>query len=309
MSNATISAIDGATLRAISGIKARTKITFRDDLRTSLERIIISHKADHGRDGAPSKQRDVTSARLHNDTAYGFTGKTSAKGLPIVVRRKPLLSLKPEEITDPIAIPDRVLQSALYAATEGLSGKPFEAALTAFANRDKTFKGIRHIRVREALNVIPILDQAGKAFKGYKGDANARYDVWQLPDGKWVTKWKDGEGTAYSSIISMFDAHKRDAAAVRPHPAAKKVLSLRQNDLIAIERGEGPREILRVVKFAAKGDMVLAPHNEAGALKARDADGNDPFKYINTSASGLKRDKARQIRINPLGHILDPGPR
>ena len=66
---------------------------------------------------------------------------------------------------------------------------------------------------------------------------------------------------------------------------------------------------MRVVKFSAAGAMQIAQHNEAGALKARDADGNDPFKYINTSASGLKRDKARQIRINPLGHILDPGPR
>jgi CRISPR-associated endonuclease Csn1 len=272
--------------------------SFRDDLRASLDRIVISHKADHGRDGAPSKQRDVTSARLHNDTAYGFTGETSAKGLPIVVRRKPLLSLKPEEITDPIAIPDRVLQSAIYAATEGLSGKPLEAALIAFAKRDGPFKGIRHIRVREALNVIPILDKDGKAFKGYKGDANARYDVWQLPDGKWVSR-----------VVSMFDAHKVNAVPERPHPAAKKILSLRQNDLIAVERGGGEREIMRVVKFSAAGAMQIAPHNEAGALKARDADGNDPFKYINTSATGLKRDKARQIRINPLGHILDPGPR
>lgn len=278
--------------------ESRGKEAFRNDLRAALDSIVISHKADHGRDGAPSKQRDVTSARLHNDTAYGFTGETSAKGLPIVVRRKPLLSLKPEEITDPIAIPDRALQSALYAATEGLSGKPFEAALIAFAKRDGPFNGIRHIRVREALNVIPIFDQAGKAFKGYKGDANARYDVWQLPDGKWVSR-----------VVSMFDAHKRGMLPERPHPAAKKILSLRQNDLIAVERGGGEREIMRVVKFSAAGAMQIAQHNEAGALKSRDADANDPFKYINTSASGLKRDKARQIRINQLGHILDPGPR
>ncbi len=283
--------------------------SFRDDLRTSLERIVISHKADHGRDGTPSKNRDVTSARLHNDTAYGFTGEASVSGLPIVVRRKPLLSLKPEEITSQIAIPDRALQAALYRATEGLSGKSFEAALINFAKRDETFKGIRRVRVREGLKVIPIFDREGNAYKGYKGDANARYDVWQLPDGKWVTKWKNKEGKEFSSIISMFEAHKRDVAAMRPHPAAKKILSLRQNDLIAIERGGGPREIMRVVKFRANGAMVVAPHNEAGALKARDADGNDPFKYINTSASGLKRDKARQIRINPLGHVLDPGPR
>ncbi len=278
--------------------ESRGKEAFRNDLRAALDRIVISHKADHGRDGTPSKQRDVTSARLHNDTAYGFTGETSAKGLPIVVRRKPLLSLKPEEITDPIAIPDRVLQSELYAATEGLSGKPLEAALMLFAKRNERFKGIRHIRVREALNVIPILDKDGKAFKGYKGDANARYDVWQLPDGKWVSR-----------VVSMFEAHKVNAVPERPHPAAKKILSLRQNDLIAVARGGGEREIMRVVKFSAAGAMQIAPHNEAGALKARDADGNDPFKYINTSASGLKRDKARQIRINPLGHVLDPGPR
>ena len=277
--------------------ESRGKDAFRHDLRAALDRIVISHKADHGRDGVPSKHRDVTSARLHNDTAYGFTGDTSAKGLPIVVRRKPLLSLKPEEITDPIAIPDRALQSALYAATEGLSGKPFEAALIAFTKRDGPFHGIRHIRIREALNVIPILNQEGKAFKGYKGDANARYDVWQLPEGKWVSR-----------VVSMFDAHKVKATPERPHPAAKKILSLRQNDLIAVERGGGEREIMRVVKFSAAGAMQIAPHNEAGALKARDADGNDPFKYVNTSATGLKRDKARQIRISPLGHILDPGP-
>lgn len=272
--------------------------SFRDDLRTSLNGIVISHKPDHGRTSLPSKNRDVTSGRLHNDTAYGFTGKTSAKGLPIVVRRKPLLSLKPEDITDPIAISDAALQAKLYTATEGHSGKDFEGALMAFAKSDEAFKGIRRLRVREVLNVIPIYDNEGRAYKAYKGDANARYDVWQMLDGKWTAR-----------VISMFDAHKSDTAPERPHPAAKRVLSLRQNDLLALERGEGSREILRVVKFAARGSMVLAPHNEAGALKARDADGNDPFKYVNTSASGLKRDKARQIRINPLGHILDPGPR
>lgn len=272
--------------------------SFRDDLRTSLDGIVISHKPDHGRTCLPSKHRDVTSGRLHNDTAYGLTGKTSDKGLPIVVRRKPLLSLKPEDIIDPIAISDAVLQAKLHTTTEGRSGKDFERALITFAKSDETYKGIRRLRVRESLNVIPIYDNAGKAYKAYKGDANARYDVWQMPDGKWTAR-----------VITMFHAHKRGAAPERPHPAAKKILSLRQNDLLALERREGSREILRVVKFAAKGGMVLAPHNEAGALKARDADRNDPFKYVNTSASGLKRDKARQIRISPLGHILDPGPR
>ena len=286
---------------------------FRDDLRSALQAITISHKPDHGRTRFPRKDHDITSGRLHNDTAYGLTGEVNDKGIPIVVRRKMLLGLKPEDIG---AVADQELQAALYDTTKGLSGKDFEMALRRFSsqgsqtrdrNGDPLFKGIRRVRVREALNVIPIQDAFGRVYKGYKGDANAHYDVWAMPDGKWVTKWKDWSGKDHSSIVSMFEAHGRTAVLSKPHPAAKRVLRLRQNDLLAIERNGGPREIVRVVKFASKGDLVLAPHNEAGALKARDADRSDPFKYINTSASGLKRDKARQIRIDPLGHILDPG--
>ncbi len=278
--------------------ESRGKEAFRSDLRAALDRIVISHKADHGRDGAPSKQRDVTSARLHNDTAYGFTGEVSASGLPIVVHRVPLLSLKPADITDPIRIPDAPLQRALWQATDGLSGKDFEKALMTFSKRNPVFKGIRHVRVREVLSVIPIRDQHGKAFKAYKGGSNACFDVWQLPDGKWV-----------STTISTFDAHQKVQPDVRPHPAAKKLLSLRQNDLVAIERGGGPREIMRIVKFTQNGQITLAGHREAGNFTERDKNADDPFKFFSPTVGGLKKMKARQIRINPLGHILDPGPR
>jgi CRISPR-associated endonuclease Csn1 len=281
---------------------------FRDELREILLATVVSHKADHGRKGAAKPGKDVTSGRLHNDTAYGLTGRVNAKGAPIVVVRKPLLSLQPKDLTDPERMPDTDLQSRLYSATQGATGKDFEAALRAFAKRDGPYHGIRRVRLTEALNVIPIRDKEGRVYKAYKGDANARYDVWRMPDGKWVTKWKDRDGTEHSGIVSMFDAHSQGGSEAKPHPAAKRVLSLRQNDLLAIERDGGAREIMRVVKFASKGDMVLGAHNEAGALKARDADPNDPFKYVNTSASGLQKMKARQIRISPLGHIYDPGP-
>ncbi|MEZ5708548.1 MAG: type II CRISPR RNA-guided endonuclease Cas9 [Blastomonas sp.] len=281
---------------------------FREDLREKLYATTISFKPDHGRKGKPKKDHDITSGRLHNDTAYGLTGRINAKGVPIVVTRKPLLSLKPGDLTDPDRMPDRNLQDALYTATRGADGKEFEKALRDFAKRDGPYKGIRRVRLTEPLNVIPIRDQGGRAYKAVKGDANARFDVWRLPDGKWVTKWTDREGNEQSSIISMFDAHQRDFVAARPHPAAKKVLSLRQNDLIAVERDGGAREIMRVVKFGGNGQIFLAAHNEAGALKARDSDGRDPFKYTSGYASTLQKIKARQIRIDELGHIHDPGP-
>jgi CRISPR-associated endonuclease Csn1 len=282
---------------------------FRDELRDKLMTTIVSHKADHGRKGKPAKDKDVTTGRLHNGTAYGLTGRTNAKGAPLVVVRKPLLSLQPKDLTDPDRMPNRDLQARLYAATQGKTGKDFENALRQFAKAETPYKDIRRVRLTEALNVIPIRDRAGRAYKGVKGDANARFDVWRMPDGKWISSWKDRDGVVRSGIISMFDAHQRNADNLKPHPAAKRVLSLRQNDLVAVERDGGPREMMRVVKFSANGSMQLALNQESGALKGRDADPVDPFKYINTSATGLYKMKARQIRIDELGRIFDPGPR
>ncbi|HMT43504.1 MAG TPA: type II CRISPR RNA-guided endonuclease Cas9 [Chakrabartia sp.] len=282
---------------------------FREELRERLMATTVSHKPDHGRKGTPAKDRDVTSGRLHNDTAYGLTGRTNAKGVPIVVTRKPLLSLQPGDLTDPERMTDHDLQTALYTATQGATGKEFEKALRDFAKRDGPYKGIRRVRLCEPLNVIPVRDKQGRAYKAYKGDANARFDVWRLPDGKWVSKWTDREGHEHSGVVSMFDAHQRGHVEPKPHPAAKRVLSLRQNDLVAVERTEGLREIMRVVKFATRGEITFAADNESGPLKARHEAGDDPFRYFTTSPSGLQKAKARQIRIDELGYIHDPGPR
>lgn len=275
--------------------------TFRDDLKDRLSRVIASHKPDHGRRKRPARDRDVTAGRLHNDTAYGFTGAFAADGkTPIVVHRVPFTSLKPSDIADPSRIPDDALRDALFSATRDLTGKSYDQALARFRDQHPVFRGIRRVRVREPLNVIAIRDREGRAYKGYKGDSNARYDVWRLPNGKWT-----------SAIVSMFDAHQAADGDPRPHPAAKKVLSLRQNDLLAIEGQDQAAQIVRVVKFSSNGTITLAAPNEAGALKARDAASNDadPFKYINAAAGSLKTRRARQVRVDPLGRVFDPGPR
>jgi CRISPR-associated endonuclease Csn1 len=274
---------------------------FREDLGERLSGVTVSHRSDHGRKGRPARNRDVTAGRLHNDTAYGFTGGTTADGrTPIVVHRVPLASLMPGDIADAQRVPDAALREALNEVTRELTGKAFEQALARFAQEHPVFKGIRRVRVREPLNVIPIHGKNGRAYKAYKGDANARFDVWRLPNGKWT-----------ADIVSMFDAHQAERQDRRPHPAAKKVLSLRQNDMLAIERDGLVPQIVRVVKFSATGSITLAPNNEAGALKARDAAPADvdPFKYIYSSGNGLKGLRARQVRVDPLGRVFDPGPR
>jgi CRISPR-associated endonuclease Csn1 len=273
---------------------------FRDDLEVHLNAMIISHKPDHGTIAFERRKvgKDQTTGCLHNDTAYGLT--KDAQGNPKVVHRVPLTSLK--KIEDIESVRDLVLREALRKATFGKTGKDMEAALRNFAANPPIpcFKGLRRVRILETLNVIPIRDQAGKVYKGYKGDANHCYEVWRMPDGNWRAK-----------VITMFDAHRATSKTddPRPHPAAKRLFRLFKDDLIAGQFPRSTARIFRVVKFAASGALVLAPHNEAGSLKARDANKDDPFNYINTSGKGLRQALARQIRIDELGRIWDPGPR
>lgn len=266
---------------------------FRDELNIAIDRIVVSHKPDHGTLPRPGKM-GLTAGQLHNDTAYGLTGQTDARGTPIVVRRKPFMSLTEKDIP---SIRDRQLASALQSAIAGLSGKDLATALDRFRERED-YKGIRHVRVTEVLNVIPIRDAEGRAYKAYKGDANYRYDVWELPNGKWVEE-----------ILSMFDAHQPgwQSKVHAENPAARRVLSLHQNDMVAYEHPQDGLVIGRVVKFTA-GKVSFAGNRDGGALKARDADPNDSFKYFGKSASAMKAAKVRQVRVDEIGQLFDPGP-
>lgn len=272
---------------------------FSDEVGAVVRAITVSHRPDHGtasKAGLP-KNRDATAGRLHNETAYGLTGEKDARGLDIVVTRKPLSAFKKPADLD--AIRDDDLKAKLRDWTAGKEGGAFEQAMRSFGHPERgprSYPGLRRIRVVEPLSVIPIRDREGRAYKAYKGDSNYRFDVWELKTGK----WKD-------EVVSMFEAHQPGwTSPLRAqNPTARKVLSLQQNDVVAIER-EGERELMRVVKFSG-GSLVLAPPQEAGSLKARDADKNDPFRYVYSSPSSLQRWRARQVRVDELGRVLDPG--
>jgi CRISPR-associated endonuclease Csn1 len=255
---------------------------FRDTVLESIGRIVISHKPDHGVQGA-----------LHNDTAYGIIEGADAKGRSQVVHRVPLAGLKPKQLD---LIRDPVIREHMKDATAGLESKAFtEALITAGETMSPP---VRKIRIVETLSVIPtVIDADGKPAKAYKGDANYCYDIFAGAKGKWT-----------GQVVSRFQANQKDfdvAAKTRPDGTAL-IMRIRGNDMVAMGTGDA-RRVFRVVKFSL-GSIALAEHFEAGALKARDADKEDPFKYKTTSPSGLQKSQARLVHVSPAGRLFDPGP-
>ena len=277
---------------------------FRADIAAQISRIIVSHRADHGRIDPTQRRagRDSTAGQLHNDTAYGV------KDGDTVVSRKPLASLSAKDIavsSRGANIRDSDLQRHLARVTRGLDGKAFEAALITFAktpklpdNSDNPYFGLRRVRMEETLQQsarVDIADSTGKVVKAYKGDSNHCYEIWRLPDGK-----------IKAQVITTFEAHQ-PGIDKKPHPAAKRLLRIFKRDMIAIERG-GQVMIGYVQKMKLSGGLFIAPHTETNA-DARDRDNSDAFRFTAMGANPLIKAKARRVYVDEMGKLTDPGPK
>lgn len=296
-------------------------------LRPHLENLIVSHKPDHGsypwsrKATAKGNAGSQTSGALHNDTAYGLV-EQKQNGLWTVVSRSALANFgTPEKISAALpSVRDPALRDALIAEWNCFKAeKPAEKDTAAnestgkeknvaarFADHVAT-KGVllngrivrvRRVRMTEDLNVVPIKDRrTGKLFKSYKPDGNAFADIYRLPNGRWK-----------AVVVRRFDANQPDydPAQDRPHPAAKKLMRVHIDDMVAVDDG-GKRRVLRIVKMSGQ-TIVMADHNEAGALKSRDADKEDTFNYVSKSAGALRDMGFRKVGVDVLGRLTDPGP-
>jgi CRISPR-associated endonuclease Csn1 len=259
---------------------------FRARIAKLIDRIVVSHKPDHG-----------TGGRLHNDTAYGIAGPINDDDKSAVVYRKPLVDLKPTEIRK---IRDTLIRERVTTVTDGKSDKAFTESLQKL----HVETGIRRIRLEEKLSIIPISIRNDKPFKGYKGDANYCIEIIADEKGKWR-----GE------IISRFVANQHPYQAFladrtrflkNSFSGLKLIMRLCKDDYIAVASAEN-REIFRVVKFSGSS-ICFAQHSEAGNLKSRNKSRDDPFKYLIKSPEKLRQLEARRVFVDPAGRVKDPGP-
>lgn len=254
--------------------------TFREDLGAVLNKVVVSHRPDHGTEGS-----------LHNETNYGLRGPEDKRGNPLLAHFVPIESLS--SVADLQKLADANLQSRLTTLLSPLSsGKEVKAALLAYSQQT----GIRRVQLHERLKAIAIHDRrTGAAYRYVKGDANYCYDIFELENGKWT-----GE------IVTVFEANQPgfDLRRAPDVQGRRFMFRLRKDDLLALEIDQN-RVVYRVVKISA-GIIALAPHCESN-VDARDRAKADPFNYLRVAPSRLGPLRARVVGVDVLGYVNDPG--
>jgi len=284
--------------RLLKGLEAPWS-GFRADAEQALAKIIVSHKSDHGVEGA-----------LHNDTAYGFV-KDDSRGNAI--HRVSVAAMKIASIPH---IKGRRLRAHLVAHLSGLGHEEAFKRLQAVDDGTGSFKelrdgmpkedkevaaqaqaffrarGIRHVRLVEPIDLIPIKDRHDKVYKGFKPDANAYLDIYLAEDGQ---QW-EGE------TVSRFDANQpKRQAPEAPGQQRTRIIRLFNRDMLELEH-EGKRRLFYIQKMSEK-QIALAEHFEANAdRRTRNAD--DPFRFVyKGSADALRKAKVRFLVVSPAGRI------
>ena len=278
-------------LTAVAGDVRPWKGFRREELRPFLDRLVVSHKPDHGTRG----QKGKTTGQLHNETAYGLIEFVD-DGPSRVVVRKPLTAFKKRK--DLAAVRDPGLREALMGLWDQVQAQGGNAAEFAeLARTEGVSVGgrrqlVRRVRVLDDQRVIPIRDRAGRPYKGYLPDSNEFADVWRMGDGAWRMV-----------AVPRFYANQPsfDLNRFRPHPTAKRIMRLRINDMGAL--GVGPeRRIVRVRNINNRTGrpptVVLDDHNEAIAPREEEF-----------SARQLRQHAFRRVGVDEIGRLLDPGPR
>src|SRR5579884_3355509 len=266
------------------------KDRLRDQLKANLDRMTVSHKADHGIQG-----------KLHEDTAYGFVKEPDKEGANLVYR-KPIEALNENEIA---RIRDRRLRALVIAhvAAEKGNGLSLSDALRKLQQKtdDPHIRnGLRHMRLLKSEKpeyLVSIRDRRNhEAYKAYSAGENFCIEIYETPDGRW-----------HGEAIRRFDANQKDYQPYwrQSRPDAKRIMRVHKGDLIRVEN-DGKSEIMVVHRLdAAAKRFKLAPHNETGNLDRRHATSNDidPFRWLMAGYGTLKNMKAVPVRIDELGRV------
>jgi len=260
----------------------------RSSMKQFIDRMVISHKPDHG-NALHAVAENKTISALHDETSYGFIKDGDKKGSGVFATRKPLVSLTKD--ANILEIASARIRALVFKCLEGVaSEKERQQKLREFSLK----YNISRVRIhtnKSKDTLIPIKDKrTGLPYRYVAAGGNYCAEIYRPNRGRSKNKWQ-------IEVISYYDAHRKDFKPKwrRDEPEAKLIMRLFKDDMVAWENGGG-REIMRVKKFNQDGRLFFAPHVLAKSVREPNA----------TSVKQLQERDARKIKVDILGRIFDP---
>ncbi len=284
-----------------SGIHAPKCPIQQKQLQELIGKTLVSVRPEHGVDGRlfketalgsikVSRKRETTSLsedEINNlesksilDIYLEFKkqGKTHKKALEEISKERPVVSISTREYVTRADITSlnwkdltkdhRIVDSSIEAKIldyidnhwKGRDGsEPSEKELLRLLSEFSNESGIRKVRYIPK-DQTPITIPSAP-FKAYMPDDFLYVDIWMLP-----AKKEGGKNTYSGEFVSRPDA-MRGKPGVRPHPAAKKLMTLYKNDVIRLQR-DGMNWYARVAGFSTtQNKLDIQPLNSTNTIK------------------------------------------
>ncbi len=239
----------------------------RSELYQQLDKVVASFKPDHGLQGS-----------MFNDTAYGIK---NIEGGQRLTTRKCFTNLSIDEL---FQIKDKTIRQTFFKKIASRGDIENKRELLKeydekanFENDKATFSaqyGCKKIRINVLNNSVERIKSS--PHKGYALNAYAFAEVWKIPmkdrkTGDWVSKY-EGVFVPYAKVLH----HKNNPGAYRPHPAAKKLMTLFKNDTVRmVEKETGECSFWRIAGYSAgQNKLDIQPNLLSGKLKQN-------FKSVN----------------------------
>jgi len=279
---------------------------FREDAVEAIEKIIVSHKPDHGKN-----------TKLHDETYYGILekpfdlddGKKSKEAYNLVASCS-VLALKKAEAK---FIRDKKLREELIKlADQAASDKEFQTKFLPEFSKKTGVKNVRFYDKNQSIIKISHPQKNPRFSKAIKTNGNHHISVWKMPDGKIKTdvvsnfkmncsfEIKQNEkGENFINKDKKF-LPKQDFEKLKPHPAAKLLIRLFKDDLVKLEENEEEKTV-RIAVIGSTAQCYYFDHKNASS----DTNSKKSF-YLNEK--GLLTKKIRKIFVTPSGKVFDSGP-
>ncbi len=261
-----------------------------EKIKLKLQNMIISHKLDH-KGAQKAIAKGATTGSLHEDTNYGQIDGS------VYAIRKDLTADNFKKLQDIKEIASKRIREDISRIFEnfGDTKKEYESAIEQYKenSHNNPYQRLKKVRVHvKKDSLIPIKDRNNKAYRHVIGGNNFCVEIWCPTKGKKAGKWQ-------CEVVQTFYANQKEFLPQwrKDNPTAYKVMRLQINDMVAIDKNN-ERQICRVQKLSAKGQIVLRHHNDATTKQKT---------QTNTSSSSLQKYNARKLFVSPIGKIYDPG--